>query len=131
MTALRAGGDYKLPDGTVIATPRLTFDPDPAMSYAYLSDTAYNPALAEKVRGVSLMFHEATYSDIDENNAAKRGHSTARQAAMLARQAEAGQLMLGHFSKRYNGDEELLLTEAREVFPDTILAKEGLKVELI
>ncbi|MDE6927722.1 MAG: ribonuclease Z [Muribaculaceae bacterium] len=131
MNALKAGEDYTMPDGTVIANHRLTFDPDPAMSYAYLSDTAYNPALAEKVRGLSLMFHEATYSDIDENNAAKRGHSTARQAAMLARKAEAGQLMLGHFSKRYNGDEELLLTEAREVFPDTILAKEGLKVELI
>lgn len=131
MNALKAGEDYTMPDGTVIPNSRLTTDPDPAMSYAYLSDTAYNPVLAEKVRGVSLLYHEATYADDEAVPASRRGHSTARQAAMIAREAGVGQLMLGHFSKRYDGDESLLLAQAREVFPNTILAKEGLRVDLI
>lgn len=131
MNEIKAGADYTLPDGTVIANERLTTDADPAMSYAYLSDTAYNSALADKVRGVSLLFHEATYDDSEAAKAVQRGHSTARQAAMTAAAAGVGELMLGHFSKRYNGDESLLLEEARQVFPNTILAKEGLKVELI
>lgn len=131
MQAIKDGADFVRPDGTVVPNVRLTTDPDPSMSYAYLSDTAYKPELAEKVHGVSLLFHEATYDGSQAQLAASRGHSTSAQAAMIARDAEVGQLMLGHFSKRYNGDESLLLEQAREIFPNTILAREGLTVDLI
>lgn len=131
MASLRQGEDFIRPDGSVIPNRCLTTDADPAMSYAYLSDTAYNPALAEKIQGVDLLFHEATYDDAFDKLAGKYGHSTARQAAMTARDAGAGRLMLGHFSKRYNGNETLLLEQAREVFPNTILAREGLTTQLI
>lgn len=130
LPAIKAGEDYTLQDGTVIPNHRLTTAPDPALSYAYLSDTAFCPALVEKIRGVSLLYHEATYGDDKEVQAAQRGHSTARQAAMIARDAEAGQLMLGHFSKRYKDIEAQLLAQAREIFPNTILAREGLTVDI-
>ena len=131
LNAIKAGADFVKPDGSIVPNERLTTPPDPAMSYAYLSDTAYNPALAEKIQGVDLLFHEATYDDAFDKLAGKYGHSTARQAAMTARDAGAGRLMLGHFSKRYNGNETLLLEQAREVFPNTILAREGLTTQLI
>lgn len=130
MQYLRQGEDYVTPDGEVIANERLTRPADPACSYAYLSDTKYNPDMVDKVRGVTLMYHEATYGDEGAHKAAPRGHSTAREAAMIAKAAGAGRLMLGHYSKTTLGHEEVLLAEAREVFPDTILANEGLRVDI-
>lgn len=125
--AIKAGADFVKPDGTVIANDRLTTPPDAPRSYAYCSDTMPARRVADAVSGCSLLYHEATYDNSRAAQADKWGHSTAGQAAEVARQAGAGRLMIGHFSQRYE-NEDLLLAQAREVFPNTILAREGLKV---
>ena len=124
--AKEAGADFVLPDGTVVPNDRLTRPAAPPVRYAYCSDTAYNEKLIPLVEGVDLLYHEATFGDEAVAMARRTFHSTARQAATLARNAQVKKLMIGHFSARYN-DEETLLAEAREEFPETILAREGLK----
>ena len=85
------------------------------------------PQLHEMVKGVDLLYHESTYGSEFERLARSYHHSTAAQAAMVARDAGVGQLMLGHYSARYD-DEMPLLNEARAIFPNTILANEGLEI---
>lgn len=126
---IRAGADYHSPDGRVVANGLLTTPPDPPRSYAYCSDTRYMPALAGLVSGVSVLYHESTYLSADAAQAGRYCHSTARDAATVARDAGVGQLLLGHFSARYD-DEELLRSEALEVFPRVALAQEGRVVEI-
>ena len=123
------GDDFTTPDGRLFTNEQLTTPADPSASYAYCSDTAYFPELAQIVEGVDLLYHESTYDDSMEAMAAERHHSTASQAARIARDAHVGQLLLGHFSKRYNS-EELLLQQARAIFPNTIAANEGMTIEL-
>lgn len=130
MAAIKAGADWVKPDGTVVSNARLTRDPDPAMSYAYCSDTLYNQAVAEAVKGVDLVYHEATYVDADEVKAHERGHSTASEAARIARKAGAGRLLIGHFSKSYP-DEETHRAEASALFPNTLIANEGMIIDLL
>ena len=95
--------------------------------YAFCSDTLYQPQLAELVRGVDLLYHEATFLDELSARAAQTHHSTARQAAEVARAAGVGRLLIGHFSSRYRQTEGHL-QEARAIFPNTDLATEGLEV---
>ena len=121
---IKNGIDWTNPDGEVIPASRLTTAADAPRSYAYCSDTRYNPALAEMVRGVNTLYHEATYADIDQLRAEKYFHSTAAEAAATARDAGVGQLIIGHYSQRYNS-EDILLAEARKLFPNTVLAKEN------
>lgn len=92
--------------------------------YAYASDTVYLPSLSERVRGVDLLYHEATYDASLSDLAERFGHSTAGEAARVAQAAGVGHLMLGHFSGRY-ADPTLLLEEARAIFPDSSLARQG------
>jgi ribonuclease Z len=99
----------------------------PPTRYAFCSDTLHQPDLAELVRGVDLLYHEATFLDELRGRAAQTFHSTARQAAELASAAGVRQLLIGHFSSRYRQIEGHLL-EARAIFPATILASEGLEV---
>ena len=129
MLAIQEGADFVMPDGTVVANERLTTPAEPARSYAYCSDTAYNPRVAEAVRGVDTIYHEATYADDQADKAAQRGHSTAAEAARIALEAGARQLIIGHYSKSYN-DESRHLAEARAIFPNTIAATEGMTVDL-
>lgn len=129
MKRIKAGEDFVRPDGIVIPNHYLTTDPSPSLSYAHISDTAYMPELAEKIGPVDLLFHETTYLEDRRKDAEERGHSTARQAAMVARDAGAKKLLTGHYSSRYN-DDFLFLKEAQEVFPNVILNKEGLSVDL-
>lgn len=129
MQSIKEGADFMKPDGTVIPNAMLTTDPDPSMSYAYCSDTLMDMRVAADVRGVDTIYHEATYDDSLEAQARERGHSTARQAGRIAREAGAKRLIIGHFSKRYNS-EEILLKEATEEFPDVIVADEGLRIDL-
>ncbi len=98
-------------------------------SYAYCSDTRYMPHLHEMVSGVNLLYHEATYGNDNLERANFYAHSTAEQAAQVARDSHAGCLLLGHYSKRYE-DENLLLGEAQAVFGNTLLSSEGMVVEV-
>ncbi len=128
--AVKEGEDFVTDDGRVIPNSWLTTDPEPATSYAYASDTAFSPKVIEAVRGVDTLYHEATYANDRADKAAQRKHSTAEQAATVAKQAGVGQLVIGHFSKTYNSDESPLLAEACVVFPNTIKACEGLKIKV-
>lgn len=125
MKRIKDGEDFVKPDGTVIPNHYLTTDADPSYSYAHISDTGYMPELAEKIGPVDLLFHETTYLDDREADARERRHSTARQAAMIAKEAGAKRLLTGHYSSRYN-DDKPFLTEAQSVFPNVILNTEGL-----
>ena len=129
LAGIKAGADFVRADGTVFTNDRLTTPADPSASYAYCSDTMFNPAVAESVRGVDLLYHEATYGDELAVKGAERGHSTASEAAEIARLAGTKRLLIGHYSSRYNDTDELL-QQARAVFPDTIAATEGMKIDL-
>ena len=121
---IKSGMDWTTSDGRVIPNNRLTTDPSPSRSYAYCSDTRYVPSLHTLVERVNLLYHESTYDKACADRARLYYHSTAEQAAMVARDAHVGQLLLGHFSARYN-DEEHILNEARALFSNTYLAREG------
>lgn len=127
--SIKAGADFTKPDGTVIPNRILTKDPAPPRSYAHISDTAYMPGLAEKIKGVDLLFHETTYLSSDADKAKERGHSTAAQAAKVALDAGVKRLLTGHYSSRYK-DDFLFADEARTVFPDVIVGKEGMRIEV-
>lgn len=120
---IKNGADWTTPDGDVIPNSRLVRPADAPRSYAYCSDTRYIPSLHEQVKGVSTLYHESTYGEDKIQSAEKYFHSTARQAAMVARDAGVGKLLLGHYSSRYE-DERVLLKEAKEVFENTYLTNE-------
>ena len=124
ITAAKRGEDLQLESGEVIANRELTYRPYRARSYAYLSDTNFSAKAARLCQGVDLLYHEATYAASEQRSARERGHSTTADAAKAARQAEAGRLLIGHFSSRYK---ELLplLEECRELFSESYLAEEG------
>ena len=120
---IKAGADWVTADGDVIPNSRLVRPADAPRSYAYLSDTRYLPQLHEQLKGVNTLYHESTYGDDHLPQAEKYCHSTARQAAMVAKAAGVGKLLLGHYSSRYD-DEQVLLREAKEVFENTFLTNE-------
>ena len=120
---IKCGADWTTPDGDIIPNSRLVTAADPVRSYAYLSDTRYIPDLWQQVKGVSTLYHESTYGDDHLPQAEKYCHSTARQAAMVARDARVGKLLLGHYSSRYE-DENVLLDQAKEVFENSFLTNE-------
>jgi len=126
---IKHGADFVTADGDVIPNERLTTAPTPARSYAYLCDTAPLPSVLPLIEGVDVLYHDSTFATAEEGRAQATHHSTAAQAAAIAAQAGVGKLVLGHYSSRYN-DESVLLDEARAVFPNTILAKEGLTVSV-
>ena len=122
---IKQGDDWQMEDGTVVPNSRLTSPADPVRRYAYCSDTMYSPQLAEWVEGIDLLYHEATFTSDAKIRASQYGHSTAADAATIAQKAGVKKLVIGHFSAR-NIDETPLLDEARRIFPNTILANEGL-----
>lgn len=125
LLALKQGRDVLDADGTVrFPVDELTYPPVPSRSYAFCSDTLYLPELAGHLEGVDLLYHEATFGRDLLERARRTYHSTASQAAQLARDARAGQLLLGHFSSRYK-DVSPLLEEAQNIFPASLLAEEG------
>jgi len=130
--SLKQGRDYVREDGTVVPAASVTTPSRRPLSYAYCSDTIYREATADYVRGVDLLYHEATLGEEWSELAKHRGHSTPRQAAEVARLAGAGHLLLGHFSSRYTPEteESILLAEAKEVFPRSLLAHEGQLLDL-
>lgn len=120
---IKNGMDWTTPDGEVVPNSRLTLPADPARSYAYCSDTRYMPGLHKLVKGVTVLYHESTYSEDNHARAVTYYHSTAAEAARVARDAGVEKLILGHYSARYE-DENVLLEEARRDFPNTFLAQE-------
>ena len=129
MTAAKRGEDIVLENGERLANGVLTYRPYPARSYAYLSDTNFSAKAARLCRGVDLLYHEATYAVSEQRSARERGHATTRDAAKAALQAEAGRLLIGHFSTRYK-EVGPLLEETRQLFPAAETAEEGRTYEI-
>jgi len=122
---LKRGEDVVDAEGNLIhKNSDLTLPPRKSRSYAYCADTAYNEQLIEKLHGIDLLYHEATFTADEASKAADTLHSTATHAAIIAQKAEVSSLLLGHFSARYK-DLEPILQEARTIFPSSQLAVEG------
>lgn len=129
LNRIKNGVDYVTPEGETIPNSVLTRPADLPRSYAYCSDTIYMPEIAGLIEGVDLLFHEATFAHENLIRARETFHTTALQAGELAKAAGVKKLLIGHFSARYE-DETVLFEEASSVFPETVLAKETLCVEI-
>ncbi|MEP1096926.1 MAG: ribonuclease Z [Cyclobacteriaceae bacterium] len=127
---LKNGEDLLNSDGSIKHENKvLTIDPHPQFSYAYCSDTEYKPEITEQIKGVNLLYHESTFADDMIDRAHNTFHSTAKEAASIAKEAEVDRLVLGHFSARYR-ELDVILEEAKTVFPNSHLAVEGTKFEV-
>jgi len=122
---LKQGSDLKQEDGTVIENETVTFDPLPTQSYAFCSDTVYNEEIIPLIENVDVLYHESTFLEQDIEKCIPTGHSTAIQAATIAKKAKVKNLILGHYSTRYS-DINLFKKEADTVFEPTFLADDGL-----
>jgi len=121
---IKKGKNVVLEDGTRILNTELTFDPPPPKSYAYCSDTGYKPDIVGQIKEVDALYHESTFLESEARLAPKTRHCTAKQAATIAKAAEVGALILGHYSTRYKSIRPFK-EEAEEIFPDTLLADDG------
>lgn len=125
MSRLKKGEDIKDAEGHLVyKNSDLTLPPKPSYAYAYCSDTKYNENIVPQIKGVDLLYHESTFLNDMADRARETYHSTAAQAAEIARMAGVKILVLGHYSVRYK-DLQPLLDEAQPIFPHTVLAKEG------
>ena len=122
--SIKQGNNFIDQEGNVIPNERLTFDQPHSKSYAFCSDTAYNPDIVPFIKNVDLLYHEATFSEEDKERAVETFHSTATDAAAIAKLADAKRLIIGHFSARYK-DIAVLLEEAKNIFPNTEDAVDG------
>lgn len=127
---LKLGKDFVLSDGFIIKNESLTKCPSPSVSYAFCSDTRYFEPVVSIIKGVDVLYHEATFLNDLKEMADYTGHTTALEAAEIAKKAGVGKLILGHFSNRYL-DLSVFTEEARKVFPNTHLPRqlEVLKIE--
>lgn len=129
MQAIKQGADFVTSEGEVVPNARLTRPAASPKRYAFCSDTAFCPGIVPLVEGADLLYHEATFAQEDAPRAKETFHSTAREAAEIARRAQVKRLVIGHYSARYE-DVALLKKEADEVYPDTILANEGMVIPI-
>ena len=120
---LQQGADVTLEDGRILENKVYTLPPSKSKKYAYCSDTAYFEPLVPGIKEVDLLYHEATFLEKNSDLAANTKHSTAKQAAQIAKMANVKQLMLGHFSNRYPNKEDFI-TEASDTFQNVILAED-------
>lgn len=127
--SIKEGADYKLDDGSILTNAVITIAPHAPRSYAYCTDTAYSESIVPIIKNVSVLYHEATFMQNRLPDAVKTYHSTSVQAAQIARMANAGALLLGHYSSRYK-DLEPLLQEAKAVFERTFAADDGFVMEI-
>ncbi|WP_333599649.1 ribonuclease Z [Flavobacterium sp.] len=121
---IKYGGNITLDDGTIIPNAELTFDPEPAKSYAFCSDTMYDESIVPIIENADVLYHETTFLESEADKAEKTMHSTAKEAATIASKANVKQLLLGHYSTRYSNI-ELFREEAETIFPNTLLADDG------
>lgn len=129
LNRIKNGADYVAPDGTVVHNQLLTIPAAAPRRYAYCSDTIFQPQLVHQLQGVDLLFHEATFAESEAARAKETFHTTASQAAWIAKEAGVKKLLIGHYSARYD-DEQTLLQEAMNVFPETLLAQETLCIPI-
>lgn len=125
---IQNGEDYIDSDGKVFKNKEITLPPAKNKSFAYISDTAFVPDIATSIHGVNLLYHEATFSNEHKADAVTKLHSTAEEAALMAKSAHADKLLIGHFSTRYK-EVEILLKEAQQVFPNTLAAFDGMDIK--
>jgi len=126
---IKAGADYILEDDTVIPNADLTLDPPAAKSYAFCTDTAFSEKTIEYVSGVDVLYHESTFLERDRQRAYETFHSTATDAARIAKAAEVRKLVLGHYSARYHGL-SAFEQEATSIFTPVVLGNEGLRIKI-
>lgn len=124
---IKRGNDIELETGEVIPNEQITTAPSPSYSYAFFSDTAFVPENAQLLSDVHTLYHESTFAADKTELASKTKHSTTHQAAEMARLAGVQRLIIGHLSTRYD-QKEVLLNEAKSVFPNTVLAQDGLNI---
>lgn len=122
--SLKYGTDWISASGGVFPNHELTVPNRLPYSYAYCSDTAYSEAIVPIIHGADILYHETTFMHELEEKAIKRGHSTTKQAAKIAKLAEVKLLVIGHFSSRY-GNLQPLVEECLEIFPNSVLPEEG------
>ena len=129
LNRIKNGADYVTPEGKTVSNNLLTRPSAPSRSYAYCSDTIYLPSIVEQIKGVDLLFHEATFANEDAPRAKETFHTTAAQAAEIARRAEVKKLLIGHF--RHDTKMKMSCFKKHPLFfPDTQLAKETLCVSV-
>ncbi len=126
---IKNGKDITLDDGRIIENSKLTFDPVSPKSYAFCSDTIYNENMISVIKEVDVLYHEATFLQSEENLAHKTMHSTAKEAAIIALKANVKQLILGHYSTRYENI-EMFKEEAEMIFPEVLLTDDGKSFDL-
>lgn len=127
---IKAGSDFLTEDGRLIPNSELTFPSSEPLRYAYCSDTAYYEPLIERIQGVDWLYHEATFAAQDYARAKEMAHSTTEQAATIAQKAGVKNLIIGHFSARKVSENDML-KEAQSIFPNTISARDKMKIELV
>ncbi len=121
---LKQGHDVVNNDGKIVANRDVTLDPEPPRSYAFCSDTAYCPEIVPQLKDITALYHESTFLEEHHHLCETTKHSTAKEAAVIAKKANAGTLILGHYSGRY-GDLNLFKEEAQEIFNNVELAEDG------
>ena len=129
IAGIKQGRDFVTEDGVTVPYTRLTRPAEPPRRYAYCSDTSFSPSIIPYIEGVDCLYHESTFLEKDMPRAKATFHSTARQAAEIALRAGVKQLVLGHYSARYENFEGFL-REAGAVFPNVVLSEEGLVIEV-
>jgi len=126
---LKDGKDFVKEDGQILLNQSLTFNPNKPLSYAFCSDTLYKPEITSIIKNVDLLYHESTFLNDKQETAIATKHATAEEAAKIAKQANVGQLILGHYSSRYD-NLDLFKQEAASIFNKVILAKEGKVIKI-
>jgi ribonuclease Z len=127
LAGLKKGEDVRDSDGNILyKNDALTLSPRKSRSYAYCSDTAFREEIIDQIKSIDILYHEATFTTEEEAKAIETKHSTAAQAATIAKRAQVAKLLVGHFSARYK-DLEPILAEAKSIFGNTSLALEGEK----
>ncbi len=128
---LQKGEDFVSEDGSIIKNEEVTLANTPPKSYVYCADSSYSPDIVKSFKGATMVYHESTYLKDQEDRAESRNHSTAQQAALIAKEAGAEKLLIGHFSGQYDNDKLFLFEEeAKEIFPNVQLALEGATYEI-
>ena len=127
---IHKGEPVTLDDGRVVTPAELVGPARAGRRLVYSGDTRPSPAVVEAARGADLLIHEATFGDDEVARAAETGHSTASQAASVARDAGVRRLVLTHISPRYSREAPDLLSEARAIFPESVIARDGMAVDV-